>query len=115
MAKKNNNTAKRKTNGEAPTLPAALQKRNVEEVAGRLAATPITVMRKFSEELDRLFEDFGGRGWLTPMLDKAQLPEGPWSPKSKYLNGTMNLSCAPICQAYERRCKRRNRQRWNHD
>ena len=80
MAKKNNNTAKRKTNGE-PALPAALQKRNVEEVANRLAATPITVMRKFSEELDRLFEDFGGRGWLTPMLDKAQLPEGPWSPQ----------------------------------
>ena len=81
MAKKNNNTAKRKTNGEPAALPAALQKRNVEEVAGRLAATPITVMRKFSEELDRLFEDFGGRGWLTPMLDKAQLPEGPWSPQ----------------------------------
>jgi HSP20 family protein len=81
MAKKNNNTAKRKTNGESATLPAALQKRNVEEVANRLAATPITVMRKFSEELDHLFEDFGGRGWLTPMLDKAQLPEGPWSPQ----------------------------------
>jgi HSP20 family protein len=81
MAKKNNNTAKRKTNDGPGALPAALQKRNVEEVAGRLAATPITVMRKFSEELDRLFEDFGGRGWLTPMLDKAQLPEGPWSPQ----------------------------------
>ncbi|HEX3231609.1 MAG TPA: Hsp20/alpha crystallin family protein [Pyrinomonadaceae bacterium] len=81
MAKKNNNTAKRKTNDGPAALPAALQKRNVEEVAGRLAATPITVMRKFSEELDRLFEDFGGRGWLTPMLDKAQLPEGPWSPQ----------------------------------
>jgi len=79
MAKKNTNTAKRKTNG-GPALPA-LQKRNVEEVAGRLAATPITVMRKFSEELDRLFEDFGGRGWLTPMLDKADLPEAPWSPQ----------------------------------
>jgi HSP20 family protein len=81
MAKKNNNTAKKKTNDGPAALPAALQKRNVEEVAGRLAATPITVMRKFSEELDRLFEDFGGRGWLTPMLDKAQLPEGPWSPQ----------------------------------
>jgi HSP20 family protein len=81
MAKKNNNTAKRKTNGEATALPAALQKHNVEEVAGRLAATPINVVRKFSEEMDRLFEDFGGRGWLTPMLDKAQLPQGPWSPQ----------------------------------
>jgi HSP20 family protein len=77
MAKKNNNTAKRKTNSE----PTVLQQRNVEEVAGRLAATPINVMRRFSEEMDRLFEDFGGRGWLTPMLDKAQLPQGPWSPQ----------------------------------
>ena len=81
MAKKNNNTAKRKANDELTALPAALQKRNVEEVAGRLAATPINVMRRFSEEMDRLFEDFGGRGWLTPMLDKAQLPQGPWSPQ----------------------------------
>jgi HSP20 family protein len=31
--------------------------------------------------MDRLFEDFGGRGWLTPMLDKAQLPQGPWTPQ----------------------------------
>jgi HSP20 family protein len=77
MAKKINNTAKRKTNG----VPTALQNRNVEDVAGRLAATPINVVRRFSEEMDRLFEDFGGRGWLTPMLDKAQLPQGPWSPQ----------------------------------
>jgi HSP20 family protein len=77
MARKNNNTAKRKTNGE----PTALQQRNVEEVAGRFAAAPLNVMRRFSEEMDRLFEDFGGRGWLTPMLDKAQLPQGPWSPQ----------------------------------
>lgn len=76
MAKKNSNT-KRNTNNE----PAALQRRNVEDVAGRLAATPFNFMRKFSEEMDHLFEDFGGRGWLTPMLDKAQLPQGPWSPQ----------------------------------
>jgi HSP20 family protein len=77
MTKKNNSTAKRKTN----SLPTALQNRNVEEVAGRIAATPINVMRRFSEEMDRLFEDFGGQGWLTPILDKAQLPQGPWSPQ----------------------------------
>lgn len=77
MAKKSNNTAKRKTNSE----PTALQTPHVEDVAGRLAATPFTFMRKFSEEMDHLFEDFGGRGWLTPMLDKAKLPQGPWSPQ----------------------------------
>lgn len=77
MAKKNSNVTKRKTNSE----PTALQRRNVEDVAGRLAATPFNFMRRFSEEMDHLFEDFGGRGWLTPMLDKAQLPQGPWSPQ----------------------------------
>lgn len=78
MAKKNNNTAKKKTSSE----PTALQRRNVEEVANRLAATPLNFMRRFSEEMDHLYEDFGlGRGWLTPMLDKAQLPEGVWSPQ----------------------------------
>ena len=78
MAKKNNNTAKTKDSGE----PTALQKRNVEDVAGRLAATPFSFMRRFSEEMDHLFEDFGfGRAWLTPMLDKAQLPQGSWSPQ----------------------------------
>lgn len=81
MAKKTNNTAKTKNSTE----PAALQRRNVEEVAGRLAATPFTFMRRFSEEMDHLFEDFGGRGWLTPMLDKAQLPQGPWSPQVEIL------------------------------
>ena len=78
MAKKNNGTMKTKNNSE----PTALQKRNVEEIANRLAATPFTFMRRFSEEMDHLFEDFGlGRGMLTPILDKAQLPQGPWSPQ----------------------------------
>jgi HSP20 family protein len=81
MARKTNNTAKTKNS----SVPPALQRRNVEDVAGRLAATPFNVMRKFGEELDHLFEDFGGRGWLTPMLDKAQLPQGPWSPQIEIL------------------------------
>lgn len=77
MAKKNNGT-KTKNSSEL----TALQKRNVEELASRLAATPFTFVRRFSEEMDHLFEDFGlGRGMLTPMLDKAQLPQGPWSPQ----------------------------------
>jgi len=77
MARKNNNTSKTKNS----SVPTALQRRNVEDVAGRLAATPFTFMRRFSEEMDHLLEDFGGQGWLTPMLDKAQLPQGPWSPQ----------------------------------
>jgi HSP20 family protein len=78
MARKTNNTTKKKTSSE----PTALQTRNVEELANRLAASPLNFMRRFSEEMDHLYEDFGlGRGWLTPMLDKAQLPQGPWSPQ----------------------------------
>jgi HSP20 family protein len=62
--------------------PTALQRRDDENLRERLAATPFTFVRRFSEEMDRLFEDFGlGRGVLTPMLDKAQLPRGLWSPQ----------------------------------
>ncbi len=78
MAKKNNHTAKTKGNGDS----TALEISNPKDVAGRLAATPFTFMRRFSEEMDHLFEDFGlGHAWLTPMLDKAQLPQGLWSPQ----------------------------------
>jgi len=38
-------------------------------------------MRRFSEEMDRLFDDFGGRNWLSPMLGKTALPQGLWSPQ----------------------------------
>ena len=59
-----------------------LQRRDDENLSERLAATPFTFVRRFSEEMDRLFEDFGlGRGVLTPMLEKAQLPRGLWSPQ----------------------------------
>lgn len=77
MAKKNNHTAKTKGSSE----PTALQSRQAEEIAGRLAAAPFTFMRRFSEDMDHLFENFGGRGWLTPMLDKAHLPQGSWTPQ----------------------------------
>ena len=36
--------------------------------------SPFTFMRRFSEEMDRLFEDFGfGRGWLTPSFGRDLL------------------------------------------
>ena len=77
MAKQKNNTST-KGNNE----PVALQRRDKENVGERLAATPFTFMRRFSEEMDHLFEDFGfGRGWLTPMLGKTELPQGLWSPQ----------------------------------
>ena len=77
MAKQKNNTST-KGNNE----PVALQRRDKENVGERLAATPFTFMRRFSEEMDHLFEDFGfGRGWLTPMLSRTELPQGLWSPQ----------------------------------
>ena len=78
MAKQKNGNATTKETKKT----AAVQKRTNDELTQRLAATPFSFMRRFSEEMDRLFEDFGlGRGWMTPMLDKANLPQGVWSPQ----------------------------------
>jgi len=49
--------------------------------------TPFSFMRRFSEEMDRLFEDFGfGRGWLSSMSDFSpsgfrELGRAAWSPQ----------------------------------
>lgn len=78
MAKKNGNGKTKKTNEST----ALQQHQKPGEVADRLVATPFTFMRRFSEEMDHLFEDFGlGRGLLTPMLDKANLPQSAWYPQ----------------------------------
>ena len=64
------------------TKPTALKRRDDENLGEQLAATPFTFMRRFSEEMDRLFDDFGvGRNWLSPMLGKTALPQGLWSPQ----------------------------------
>ena len=58
--------------------------------APALASTsPFAFMRRFSEEMDRLFEDFGfGRGWLTPSFGRdlwprsiGELAQTMWSPQ----------------------------------
>ena len=51
--------------------------------------SPFTFMRRFSEEMDRLFEDFGmGRGWLAPRFGREFFPNtfgslerSAWSPQ----------------------------------
>ncbi len=51
--------------------------------------SPFSFMRRFSEEMDRLFEDFGfGRGWLAPSFRRDFFPAGfgdfgqtAWSPQ----------------------------------
>jgi len=75
---KQSNTAKTK----ASNNQTSLQSRNREEIAERLAATPFTLMRRFSEEMENLFADFGlGRGILAPVTDKINLVQGIWSPQ----------------------------------
>jgi HSP20 family protein len=86
MAKQTKTT--RKTNGGAPSTrkngpeqPASLQRQTNEELAA-LAATPFAVMRRFSEDLDNLFANFGlGRGLLAPIERGTNLAQGLWSPQ----------------------------------
>jgi len=76
MAKRKN-TARTKTNN----APLSLQIRKSEDVAKRLAATPLAFMKRFNEEMGNLFEDFGlGRGWLAPVTGATDLAQGLWSP-----------------------------------
>jgi HSP20 family protein len=78
MAKRKNG----KTTTKKGNQSTALQNRKSEDLGERLAATPFTFMRRFSEEMDRMFGDLGfGRDWLSPVLDRAQLPSGLWSPQ----------------------------------
>ena len=69
MAKQSNNKqTKQKTNSKSLEKKAE----NVTELGTRLASTPFQFMKRFGEEMDRLFEDFGfGRGWLTPAIERG--------------------------------------------
>lgn len=63
--------------------PQALERR--EDLSSRLAATPFAFMKRFSEEMDRLFEDFNfGRDWLSPILGR-EFAEGMWAPQVEVL------------------------------
>lgn len=76
MAKQKNDATTKRNNG-----PTSLQRRENENLGERLAATPFTFMKRFGEEMDRLFDDFGfGRGWLSPVLGSNDLMQGLWSP-----------------------------------
>jgi HSP20 family protein len=74
MAKKNGNATRRETS------KGSLQRKS-DDLGERLAATPFTFMRRFSEEMDRLFGDVGfDVDWLAPLGRAAKLP-GLWSPQ----------------------------------
>ena len=75
---KQRKTAKTKTTKKS----TAIQVRKIQDVGERLAATPFAFVRRFGEEMDNLFEDFGlDRSWLAPISGMARLPQGLWSPQ----------------------------------
>jgi len=80
--------AKQKTEKQAKgnNGPKALpQPERGIELASRLAGTPFAFMKRFGEEMDRLFEDFGlGGGWLAPVF-KGQFGDGLWAPQIEML------------------------------
>jgi HSP20 family protein len=80
------NQAKKKNNGNKK--PSSLIRTGESESKiTRDLATPFTFMRRFSEEMDRLFEDFGlGRGLLAPGLERSldhlgSLASDAWVPQ----------------------------------
>jgi len=78
MAKRTN-TTKKKNGANQPT---ALLGRNGEEVAKKIATTPFVFMRRFGEEMENLFDDFGlGHEWLAPITKGANLAQGLWTPQ----------------------------------
>jgi HSP20 family protein len=56
-----------------------------------LTSSPFAFMRRFSEEMDRLFEDFGfGRGWVAPEFEHGldqlgALAGASWAPQVEVL------------------------------
>ena len=93
MAKQNQSGKKKKNGNRGKQSSTALQKadRSRADISRSERAlstgSPFAFMRRFSEEMDRLFEDFGfGRGWLAPGFDRGldrleSLAEGAWAPQ----------------------------------
>jgi len=76
---KQTNTSKKKTGNNQSSV---LETRKAEDVAQRLAATPFTLMKRFSEEMESLFEDFGfDRTWIAPLSQGPTPAKGPWHPQ----------------------------------
>ena len=94
---KQNQSANKKNNGKrnkqtSTSLQKSGEPRGITRRENSLStSSPFTFMRRFSEEMDRLFEDFGlGRGLLAPGfelgLDRlGSLAEGAWAPQVEVL------------------------------
>lgn len=74
--------------GGQPGQQTGLTRRE-QSLPSQMSGSPFSFMRRFSEEMDRLFEDFGfGRGWLAPSFERDFFPAGfgdfgqtAWSPQ----------------------------------
>ena len=87
MAKQTNTTKKKNGNNQTITL----QTPNKEDLE-RLAATPFALMRRFSEQMDNLFADFGiGHGLLAPIEKGTNLAQGLWSPQVEMFERGKNI------------------------
>ena len=87
-------TQQQKTNEKAMTTRKDQQSeqtgmaRRGESYPSRSGSSPFSFMRRFSEEMDRLFGDFGfGASWLTPSFgrqwpssDLSEFRQGLWAP-----------------------------------
>lgn len=76
MAKRSNTTKKKNGNDQIVSLPTS------KEELEKLAATPFAFMRRFGEEMESLFADFGlGGGLMAPLERGTNLAKGLWSPE----------------------------------
>jgi len=98
MARNNQSSKKKKAgNGNKQQTSRAMQRvgRSGTDVARREQApstgSPFAFMRRFSEEMDRLFEDFGfGHGWVAPGFERSLdhlgvLAGTAWAPQVEVL------------------------------
>jgi len=75
--------------GRGPTnMPVRHHQEHESSLARQALASPFSFMRRFSEEMDRLFEDFGfGRGWMSPSMGGMspsgfrELGRAAWTPQ----------------------------------
>jgi HSP20 family protein len=66
---------------QSTNATAAKKRDEITDISTRLAATPFEFMRRFGEEMDKLFGDFDfGRSWLPPAIARSAGP-GLWAPE----------------------------------
>jgi HSP20 family protein len=79
---KQNSTKQTKESKETRSTKPPEQNESASDAASALVTTPFALMKRFGEEMDRLFGDFNlGRDWLTPGAATRGFGAGMWSPQ----------------------------------